>query len=564
MKRLEDLGTVITTDVLVLGAGGAGTCAALKARRPGVDVLLLDKGGVGYCGQVPIGGGILAYVYPDYADQWVEKVTRQSFFFNNQDWTEVYARSFHPVTMELAEMGLTFHQENGKMKILDWGPHVHVTLFDAPKSLAALKKTALQRGVKTMDKINIVDLLTRDGRVVGAVGLGLVDGKTYLFNAKATIIAMGNCGYMHEKTYASCLGDGAAAGYRAGAELVNAEFGSSYVWGTKVLGKELFGIHFYLYLENARGEKIMGKHFPDLMEHVQPVYTFDPRVIDAMQKEVQAGLGPIYLNLRGLSDAQIADCAEDVVEDLSHLMANDNLMLLREKAGIEPKEALIEMGPKLLYSGGGMRTDTTGRTTLAGLWAAGAASSNGWSNGGGGQGGLGVASAAITGFVAGEKAGAYAAGAGLTGIDAAAAEKVLSRVLAPMKRKGDTDPSRVTYRVHDAVVPMKYTRQREAGRMKEALGIVREAREMLARVGVSNYHDLARYHQAASMALAAEGTFNAALLREESRAGHFREDFPERDDANWFKWITVREQGGAPKLDTLRIPVETYRLRPES
>ncbi|MCJ7604582.1 MAG: FAD-binding protein, partial [Dehalococcoidales bacterium] len=475
MKRLEELGTVITTDVLVLGAGGAGACAALKAKEQGVDVLLLDKGGIGYCGQVPIGGGILAYIYPGYAGEWAEKVTRQSNFFNNQDWTAIYGKAMHPMTTDLADMGLTFHKKDGDINILTWGPNIHVTLFDAPKSLAALKKTAAARGVRMMDKINVVDLLTRDGRVIGAVGLGLVDGKTYLINAKSTVNALGNCGYMHEKTYASCLGDGAAVGYRAGAQLINAEFGSSYVWGTKVLGKELFGIHFYLYLENALGEKIMGKHYPDLMEHIQPVYTFDPRVIDAMQKEVQAGLGPVYLNLQGLTEEEIASCAEDVVEDLSHLMANDNIMLLREKAGIEPTRELVEMMPKLLYSGGGMRTDTQGRTTIEGLWAAGAASSNSWSGGGGGQGGLGCASAAITGFVAGEHAASYAASASLQDIDSAEAARTLERVMAPMNRKGDVDASVVTYRVHDAVVPMKYTRQREAGRMREALGIVNEA-----------------------------------------------------------------------------------------
>ena len=306
MKKIDSLGTVITTDVLVLGAGGAGMCAALKAKEQNVDVLMIDKMGIGWNGQVPIGGGILAYVYPDYAAKWAENVTRQSHFFNDQDWTYQFGENMHKSTMDLAAMGLTFYQNKGELNILNWGPNIYVTLFDAPKSLLALKKTAKARGVKMMDKIYAIDLLKSDGRVTGAVGLGLVDGKTYIFNAKSVVIATGNCGYMHEKTYSSVLGEGPAMGYRAGAQLVNAEFNSSYVWGIKALGKELMGIHFYLYLENARGEKIMGKHYPELMVGKHSVYTFDPRVIDAMQKEVQAGLGPVYLNLKGLSDAEIA------------------------------------------------------------------------------------------------------------------------------------------------------------------------------------------------------------------------------------------------------------------
>jgi succinate dehydrogenase / fumarate reductase flavoprotein subunit len=131
-----------------------------------------------------------------------------------------------------------------------------------------------------------------------------------------------------------------------------------------------------------------------------------------------------------------------------------------------------------------------------------------------------------------------------------------------MGRQGDIDASTVTYRVHDAVVPMKYNRQREAGRMKEALGIINEAREKLGRVGAGNYHDLARYHSAESMAMAAEFTFRAALAREESRAGHFREDFLARDDKNWFKWITIEQKKGAPDLSTLPVPVKHYRLQP--
>jgi succinate dehydrogenase / fumarate reductase flavoprotein subunit len=563
MKSINELGTVVTTDVLVLGAGGAGMCAALKAKESKVDVLLIDKGGTGYCGQVPIGGGILAYVHPERLNEWAGRVTRESFYFNNQDWTFAFGRSLHKATHDLADMGLTFLRKDGDIKIFNWGPGIYVTLFDAPKSLVALKKTAKKRGIRVMDKINVVDLLTRDGRVVGAVGLGLVDGQTYIFNAKATIVCTGGCGFLSEKTYASTLGDGAAMGYRAGAQLVNAEFGSGYVWGTRVLGKELFGVHFYLYLENARGERIIGKYYPELMTGDHAVYTFDPRAINAMQGEVKAGLGPIYLNLTGLSADQVTALAGDEVNDLTHLMANDTMRLLREKAGIDFSRDKIEMTPKLLYGGGGMRIDIEGRTNLEGLWAAGAASSNSWSGGGGGQAGLGVASAAVTGFVAGESAGRYAASAKLRTIDPNEASRVVTRVMAPLTRIPRLDASAVVHRVHDAVVPMKYNRQREAGRMKEALGIVAEAREKLAGVGARDFHDLARYHQAESMATAAEFIFKTALMREESRAGHFREDFPKRDDKNWFKWITIHRKGEEPSLATVPVPIKKYPLQRE-
>ena len=554
--------TIITTDVLVLGGGGAGMCAALKARESGADVLMVDKCGIGYNGQVPIGGGILAYIYPEKVDGWVEKVTRDSNFFNNQEWTHQFGSRMHQTTHDLADMGLKFLRKDGEIEILSWGP-TNVTLFDAPKSLVDLKRTARARGIQMMDKIFVIDLLKNGDQVVGAVGFGLVDGRIYEFNAKATILATGNCGYLHEKTYASVQGEGPAMGYRAGAQITNAEFNNMYVWGVKLLGKELMGIHFYLYLENAVGEKIMGKYYPELMEGEHAVYTFDPRVIRAMYEEVKAGRGPIYLNLIGLTTDEVAGLAEEFVEDLSHLMANDTILLLRDKAGIDPTVEKMEMWPRLLYTGGGLRIDIHGKTTLPGLWAAGGACSNCWTNGGGSQAGLGVQSAAITGFVAGESAAAYAKDAPLLDVDRAYADQVVARVMAPFERAGEVDPYEITYQVHEAIVPMKYNRIREAGRMNEALGILHSAREKLPRVGVKDFHDLARYHSAESMLMAAEFTYKAALAREESRSQHQREDFPERDDEQWFKWIAIEQADGGSKISTIPIPVETYRLQPD-
>ena len=175
----------------------------------------------------------------------------------------------------------------------------------------------------------------------------------------------------------------------------------------------------------------------------------------------------------------------------------------------------------------------------------------------------GALKAAVTGFTAGEDAGAYAMGNPLPGTDPAYAERIVSRVTAPLRRSGDVDAYEITYRVHEAIVPMEYNRIREAGRMREALGILEEARERLQRVGVADHHDLARYHSAESMLMAAEATYRTALTREESRSQHFREDFPERDDENWFKWIAIEQQDGEAKLSTLPIPVDKYRLQPD-
>ena len=128
---------------------------------------------------------------------------------------------------------------------------------------------------------------------------------------------------------------------------------------------------------------------------------------------------------------------------------------------------------------------------------------------------------------------------------------------------GTVDAYDVTSRVHEAIVPLRYNRVREAGRMKEALGILEEAGETLQRVGGNDPHDLARYHSAESMLMAATFTLRAALMREESRAQHFREDFPDRDDKNWFKWINIEQGDGGPRLSTMPVPVASYRLQPE-
>ena len=91
-----------------------------------------------------------------------------------------------------------------------------------------LRAKASRLGVRLVDKTHVVELLKADGRVTGAAGFNLLDGRMAVFNAKATILANGDCDFGVMRMWASATGDGIAAAYHAGAEMRNAEFGNFY------------------------------------------------------------------------------------------------------------------------------------------------------------------------------------------------------------------------------------------------------------------------------------------------------------------------------------------------
>jgi fumarate reductase (CoM/CoB) subunit A len=88
---------IISTDILVIGGGMAGLCAAIKARESDVNVLVVDKGGIGWAGQVPLGGGSLAYLYPDQVEGFCKWVTEFNRYLNNQEWTHKLAQGLTDV-----------------------------------------------------------------------------------------------------------------------------------------------------------------------------------------------------------------------------------------------------------------------------------------------------------------------------------------------------------------------------------------------------------------------------------------------------------------------------------
>ena len=98
--------------------------------------------------------------------------------------------------------------------------------------------------------------------------------------------------------------------------------------------------------------------------------------------------------------------------------------------------------------------------------------------------------------------------------------------------------------IQEVVVPVKYNMRRTKERLEEALSRVAEVQQRLPELYATDPHGLGKCHEARCIALCAEIGFRAALARTESRGWHYREDFPERDDKNWLKWVIIQKDGG--------------------
>jgi succinate dehydrogenase/fumarate reductase flavoprotein subunit len=135
-------------------------------------------------------------------------------------------------------------------------------------------------------------------------------------------------------------------------------------------------------------------------------------------------------------------------------------------------------------------------------------------------------------------------------------KRLKDRLFAPMTlKKREFEPWDAILRIQQVVIPAQYALIREGNRLIKALQTIEEVqKEILPRVKAETPHDLVRYHEAQSLATCSEMLTRAALYRTESRGSHFREDYPERDDKNWLKWIIIQKDGDRMALSTMPVP----------
>lgn len=568
MRRMDALGQRITTDVLVIGGGLSGMLAAIKAREKGVDVLVVDKGGTGWAGQMPVTGGYSMFLFPDHFEEWFTWMVESGEYLNNQEWTSLYGKENHDAISEGVDLGLPFDMTEGRVTVIHRDRHYTTARYDQDKFLLRLKSAAAKKGVRLMDKIFMVDLLHEDGKVAGAVGFGLIDGKTYILKAKATIIANGGCMPQAHRFFVVNTGEGVAMAYRAGAELMNVEFGGGYGFGYKE-GEIRRRSPTYLFYENSLGERFMGKYYPELMSGFQSgkeMGGFFP-IIDAMAREIRAGRGPITIDFRNLTpeEKEIALRYQSLPRDEGTALGSDFLKFLRENTTLNPDENKIEVEIQRYDGPGPIRVDLECKTTVEGLWAVGDACTQGsgcfGATGIGQYPGNGVSFAMVSARIGGRSAGEYAAISPEARVNDRDVKRIVNRMLAPLNRQSVLSLDTVLYQIQETIIPIESYLYREAGRLNKSLAKIDEAIGRLVELGASDFHELHRYHQGRSMALIAKLSLTSALLREESRGNHIREDFPDRDNNKWLKWIVIKDDEGEPGFFIEPIPLEKYRLK---
>jgi succinate dehydrogenase/fumarate reductase flavoprotein subunit len=176
--------------------------------------------------------------------------------------------------------------------------------------------------------------------------------------------------------------------------------------------------------------------------------------------------------------------------------------------------------------------------------------------------GLNMGFAVISGLKSGTIAGAEAATIAPGDVDEGEVKRLKEEIYAPLQRKEGIKPDDFVYELQKVVGPVKYFFYKSKDRLEEALAVVEQLKGEVPKLKAQDNHELAKCHEAKSMMICAEMAHRASLMRTETRGVHMREDYPERNDKDWLKWIIIKRDNGRMALCTEDIPMERYKFKP--
>ena len=587
-------------DVLVVGAGGAGLRAAIEAASRGLSVGVVCKSLLGKAHTVMAEGGVAAALANvDDRDSWrvhFADTMRGGQYLNNWRMAELHAREAPARVRELEAWGALFDRTaDGRILQRNFGGHryprlAHVGDRTGLEMIRTLQDHGIHKGIDVHMECTVLTLL-RDGEpIAGAFAYDRERGRFRLFRARAVILATGGVGRAFSITSNSWeyTGDGHALAYLAGAALQDMEFvqfhPTGMIWPPSVRG--------ILVTEGVRGEGGVlrnrdGKRFmfEDIPENYKaqtadseeegwrytqgdkdarrpPELLTRDHVARMIVREVKEGRGSphggVYLDISWIKE-RLPNAAEHIRKKLPSMYHQ-----FMQLAGIDITKEAMEIGPTTHYIMGGIRVDgDTQMSTVPGLFACGECAAG--LHGANRLGGNSLSDLLVFGQRAGEHAARFARNAAAVTIDAGEVDEAASRALAPFSRaSGAEGPYQVqeslqtTMQNHVGIV-------RTAHEMERALGEIESLKQRADRVVVPGNREFnPGWHTALDLRhllIVSEAITRSALARKESRGGHFRDDFPEKDAAfAGFNHVTRTGADGTMQLTREPIPAMPAEL----
>jgi succinate dehydrogenase / fumarate reductase flavoprotein subunit len=568
--------TVHTYDAVVVGAGGAGLRAAIEAagrvRTCVISKLYPTRSHTGAAQ-----GGMcaaLGNVEEDYPEWHAFDTVKGGDYLVDQPAAQIMAAEAIERVIELEHWGFPFNRTPaGKIDQRRFGGHtrnhgeapVRRACFAADRTghmiLQTLYQQCIKRNVRFFNEFYVLDLLMEDGRAAGVVAYELATGELHVFRAKSVLFATGGYGRIFKITSNAhtLTGDGLAVCYRRGIPLEDMEFFQFHPTGIYKMGILISeavrgegGI-----LINSQGERFMERYAPTIKD-------LAPRdmVSRAIYQEIKEGRGIdgkdyVYLDVRHLPHEVIETKIPDVTE------------FARVYLGVEPTREPVPIQPTAHYGMGGIPTNVHGQVVT------------------------GPEETVVPGlFAAGECACVSVHGANRLGTNSLLDIVVFGRrggmSMAEFAEHADLPPAPKRPE-HETVTMLRSflggpnlefaadIRRDLQERMFDLCGIVRTEpeleklreilrglRERFTLVGVQDRGrsfntELMEAIELGFMLEIAGTVQEAALARDESRGGHYREDHPLRDDVHWLRHsLAYRQADGSVRLEHKDVKMGPY------
>jgi len=555
----------LSTDILVIGGGAAGAMAGIKAKMAGADVLLVTKG------RYPSGNtSIAAWGFAaalgnsdprDNSQVHFEDGLRAGQGLNNRKLLRAWTTRIVDITKEMDSWGHfpVERDSQGRLKQITMGDfHSYprmITMGDHTGKAVdeCLGYKSKEVGLPVLEFVTVGGILKKNGAVAGVWGIQNQTGDLLFIKAKAIIWATGGVGHFYPITdnVRVVTGEGYALAFRAGVELTSMEF-TNFILGVcypeqmrVMMGPTMTAVGLSnsgeTRLYNGVGERFLKAYF----KPGEPIGGI--KLIQAVGHQIAVGKatphGGVYL-----------DCSDVTPE---HRETISSLWQAAKRAGVDLDYQPIEIAPEAHDETGGIKIDETASTCVPGLYAAGEAAGGTW--GAGRFAGGAVADALSFGEIASQSAIAYAKKLkGEPSFDKQEVADVQNRIESLLsEKKNAIEPRELKEKKLQSIASRYLSAGRNEEGLKKALQLVDQMeRDDLSRLSI-RADDVKQRALRLSEAIEVDGQLvlariiaAASLVRQDSRGGeqggHYRSDFPFRDDENWMKTVTLkREKDGS-------------------